>query len=273
MRISVDPASAAPLANDPVFLDRIKPIDLLLPNRDEADVLGPQIDVPELVITQGADGATWTDGIETVERARDPARRRRRHHRRGRRVRGRVPVRLARRAAGRAGGRRAARGARGDPARWAPVTRVLFVCMGNICRSPTAEGVMRSLVREAGLEHEIEIDSAGVGDWHAGDPPDRRATEAARARGDHARGRGAKGDPARLRGLRPAARRRPRERPRPARGGARRNGDAKIRLLREFDPASRRRARPRRPRPVLRRPARVRDGARPGRGRLPRPAR
>jgi sugar/nucleoside kinase (ribokinase family) len=70
MRISVDPASAAPLANDPVFLDRIKPIDLLFPNRDEADVLGPQIDVPELVITHGADGATWTDGIETVsERA------------------------------------------------------------------------------------------------------------------------------------------------------------------------------------------------------------
>ncbi len=69
-KISVDPASAAPLANDPVFLDRIKPIDLLLPNRDEAAVLGPQIDVPELVITSGAKGATWTDGIETVsERA------------------------------------------------------------------------------------------------------------------------------------------------------------------------------------------------------------
>jgi protein-tyrosine phosphatase len=55
--------------------------------------------------------------------------------------------------------------------------------MGNICRSPTAEGVMRGLVREAGLEDEIEIDSAGTGGWHAGDPPDRRATEAARRRG------------------------------------------------------------------------------------------
>jgi protein-tyrosine phosphatase len=55
--------------------------------------------------------------------------------------------------------------------------------MGNICRSPTAEGVMRSLVREAGLEREIEIDSAGTGDWHLGDPPDRRAAEAARRRG------------------------------------------------------------------------------------------
>jgi len=63
------------------------------------------------------------------------------------------------------------------------MTRILFVCMGNICRSPTAEGVMRSLVREEGLEDEIAIDSAGTGGWHAGDPPDRRATAAARARG------------------------------------------------------------------------------------------
>jgi protein-tyrosine phosphatase len=55
--------------------------------------------------------------------------------------------------------------------------------MGNICRSPTAEGVMRGLVREAGLEDEIVLDSAGTGGWHAGDPPDRRATDAARRRG------------------------------------------------------------------------------------------
>ena len=61
--------------------------------------------------------------------------------------------------------------------------RLLFVCMGNICRSPTAEAVMRGLVREAGLESEFEIDSAGTGSWHKGDPPDRRATEAAHARG------------------------------------------------------------------------------------------
>jgi sugar/nucleoside kinase (ribokinase family) len=66
MKISVDPASAAPLANDPVFLQRVAPIDLLLPNADEATVLGPQIVVPELVITHGANGATWTDGIDTV---------------------------------------------------------------------------------------------------------------------------------------------------------------------------------------------------------------
>jgi protein-tyrosine phosphatase len=63
------------------------------------------------------------------------------------------------------------------------MTRILFVCMGNICRSPTAEGVMRALVREAGLEDQITIDSAGTGGWHAGDPPDRRATAAAARRG------------------------------------------------------------------------------------------
>jgi protein-tyrosine phosphatase len=61
--------------------------------------------------------------------------------------------------------------------------RILFVCMGNICRSPTAEGVMRHLLAEEGLEDAIELDSAGTGGWHAGDPPDRRATAAARARG------------------------------------------------------------------------------------------
>jgi protein-tyrosine phosphatase len=61
--------------------------------------------------------------------------------------------------------------------------RVLFVCMGNICRSPTAKAVMLGLIREAGLQDAIEIDSAGTGPWYAGDPPDRRATVAARERG------------------------------------------------------------------------------------------
>jgi protein-tyrosine phosphatase len=61
--------------------------------------------------------------------------------------------------------------------------RVLFVCLGNICRSPTAEGTMRTLVREAGLEHAIELDSAGTGNWHVGSPPDPRAVDAASARG------------------------------------------------------------------------------------------
>jgi sugar/nucleoside kinase (ribokinase family) len=66
MKISVDPASAAPLANDPVFLQRIAPIDLLLPNADEATVLGRQIDVPEVVTKFGAAGARWTNGVDTI---------------------------------------------------------------------------------------------------------------------------------------------------------------------------------------------------------------
>jgi protein-tyrosine phosphatase len=60
---------------------------------------------------------------------------------------------------------------------------LLFICLGNICRSPTAEGVMRSLIAERGLEDEVSIDSAGTGDWHVGDAPDTRATAAARLRG------------------------------------------------------------------------------------------
>jgi protein-tyrosine phosphatase len=61
--------------------------------------------------------------------------------------------------------------------------RILFVCMGNICRSPTAEGVMRRLLEDAGLTDRVEIESAGTGGWHAGEPPDRRATLAASRRG------------------------------------------------------------------------------------------
>lgn len=60
---------------------------------------------------------------------------------------------------------------------------LLFVCLGNICRSPTAEGVMRALVRDAGLEQQIHLDSAGTGGWHVGESPDARATDAARRRG------------------------------------------------------------------------------------------
>ena len=61
--------------------------------------------------------------------------------------------------------------------------RVLFVCSGNICRSPTAEGVFRHLVERAGLAREIETESAGIGNWHVGDPPDPRSRAAAAARG------------------------------------------------------------------------------------------
>lgn len=60
---------------------------------------------------------------------------------------------------------------------------ICFVCLGNICRSPTAEGVMRHQVDAAGLAEHIAIDSAGTGDWHVGEPPDTRAQAAARTRG------------------------------------------------------------------------------------------
>jgi protein-tyrosine phosphatase len=63
------------------------------------------------------------------------------------------------------------------------VTRILFVCLGNICRSPTAEAVMARLVADAGLTGEVEVRSAGTGAWHVGNPPDARATAAAAARG------------------------------------------------------------------------------------------
>lgn len=62
-------------------------------------------------------------------------------------------------------------------------TRVLFVCLGNICRSPTAHGVFRDRVAAAGLAGRIEVDSAGTGDWHIGKPPDARARASAAARG------------------------------------------------------------------------------------------
>jgi protein-tyrosine phosphatase len=60
---------------------------------------------------------------------------------------------------------------------------VCFVCLGNICRSPMAEGIMKALVAEAGLDHRIHVESAGTGAWHLREPADRRARAAARARG------------------------------------------------------------------------------------------
>lgn len=118
------------------------------------------------------------------------------------------------------------------------VTRLLFVCLGNICRSPTAEGVMRALVDRAGLEDRIELDSAGTGAWHVGNSPDDRAAAAARSRGIELDGRARQirrddfdefdlivaMDGENLRELR-----------RLAPGRVQRE---KVRLLREFDPAS-----------------------------------
>jgi protein-tyrosine phosphatase len=61
--------------------------------------------------------------------------------------------------------------------------RVLFVCLGNICRSPTAEGVLRHKLREVGLADQVEVASAGTGDWHVGKAPDKRSQAAAKLRG------------------------------------------------------------------------------------------
>ncbi|WP_250476764.1 MULTISPECIES: low molecular weight protein-tyrosine-phosphatase [unclassified Caballeronia] len=60
---------------------------------------------------------------------------------------------------------------------------ICFVCLGNICRSPSAEAVMRDLVERAKLVGRIVVDSAGTGDWHIGEPPDERAQKAAKKRG------------------------------------------------------------------------------------------
>lgn len=63
------------------------------------------------------------------------------------------------------------------------MARILFVCTGNICRSPTAEGVFRHLAAQAGLGDAFETDSVGLGGWHVGEPPDSRSIRAAAGRG------------------------------------------------------------------------------------------
>jgi protein-tyrosine phosphatase len=114
--------------------------------------------------------------------------------------------------------------------------RVLFVCLGNICRSPLAEGVFQNLVRARALERHYEVDSAGTGGWHAGEEPDRRALDVARRNGvaliSRARQVHAPDfndfdyviamDRQNLNDLRALARRH--------------GGEARIHLLREFDP-------------------------------------
>ena len=61
--------------------------------------------------------------------------------------------------------------------------RVLFVCMGNICRSPIAQGVFEGVLRREGLDGRVSVDSAGTGPWHVGEPPDVRAQRSAALRG------------------------------------------------------------------------------------------
>lgn len=63
------------------------------------------------------------------------------------------------------------------------MTKVLFVCLANICRSPAAEGVFKALVEQKGLSSQIHAESCGIGDWRVGELPDERIREAAKARG------------------------------------------------------------------------------------------
>jgi protein-tyrosine phosphatase len=114
--------------------------------------------------------------------------------------------------------------------------RVLFVCLGNICRSPTAEAVMRKLATEAGLD--VEVDSAGTGGWHVGAKPDQRASAAAAAAGFELGGRArqvAGEDFERFDLILAMDRFNASELLGMAPGGA---GAEKVRLLREYDPAS-----------------------------------
>lgn len=64
-----------------------------------------------------------------------------------------------------------------------PAFSILMVCTGNICRSPTADGVLRHMLREAGLEAVVQVDSAGTHDYHIGDPPDPRSVATAKSYG------------------------------------------------------------------------------------------
>lgn len=118
------------------------------------------------------------------------------------------------------------------------MVRVAFVCLGNICRSPTAEGIMRHRVAEAGLQGRIHIESAGTGDWHVGEPPDARSRAEAKKRGYQLDGRARQfqaSDFAQVDHViaMDRANRQALERLAPD-ASAR----AKIRLLREFDPQS-----------------------------------
>ena len=70
-----------------------------------------------------------------------------------------------------------------------PETNISFVCLGNICRSPLAEGVFKHLVEQAGLAQQFQIESAGIGGWHVGEPADERARATARAHGLNLTGR------------------------------------------------------------------------------------
>ena len=115
--------------------------------------------------------------------------------------------------------------------------RMLFVCMGNICRSPTAEGVFRKLLAERAPELDVQIDSAGTHGYHAGAPPDPRACRAAERRGvDLKTAASEAGDGAGLRALRARARDGRAESASSCSSCARPSTSDRIRLFLEFAP-------------------------------------
>ena len=115
--------------------------------------------------------------------------------------------------------------------------RILFVCQGNLCRSPAAEGIFRQLLAETGLAAHFEVASTGVGSWHVGDPPDERMCATARAHGvDLSRQRARKLSPLDLfrHDLVLAMDRAILEQVR----ASMRGGPASVQLFRDFDPAA-----------------------------------
>lgn len=117
----------------------------------------------------------------------------------------------------------------------APRVSVLFVCLGNICRSPLAEGVFRSLLNAEGLSDRFRVDSAGTGSWHVGETPDPRAVAVAKAHGVELSGRARQIVPEDLADFDwVVAMDRSNLRHLERSGGDR--GKARLHLLREFDP-------------------------------------
>lgn len=78
----------------------------------------------------------------------------------------------------------------GRPVSVRDVRRVMFVCLGNICRSPLAQGVFAHLAAQRGVAEDLTIESAGTGHWHIGDPPDKRSSAVAKKHGVELRSRG-----------------------------------------------------------------------------------
>ncbi len=112
---------------------------------------------------------------------------------------------------------------------------VLFVCLGNICRSPLAEAVFQSLVDEAGLTDRFRVDSAGTGSWHVGEPPDARAQSVARDNGIRLNGTARRIEPGDLSSFDWVIAM-DRNNRRSIESLANLTADARIHLLREFDP-------------------------------------